>query len=271
MSSPSITSFFPAKKRAATDDIINSRNKLCRLEGPTTTSDRARNLLERAISGSSKTIKSESSISSNSSNTVKITSGTPNAERQITRAVSKRSAAAASQNSKQQKIVKFTLGGSLSPRKNAAQSPTKVFKAVAKNAETATNAEQKSDVSKLSTPSSSKNNKTIIVQKSLSATKRQLTFDDIKSKIGRSAHAADLKSSLSKFQQLQEQYKACIDKRNAKIKANSPVKLGGQTLKQFDTIQLEVLSRYLNISYLPYIFDNNHLPFINIRWCLWFK
>lgn len=244
MSSPSITSFFPAKKRAATDDIINSRNKLCRLEGSTTTSDRARNLLERAISGNNKTIKSETSISSTSSNAIKV-SGKPNVERQITRAVSKRSAAATASNinSKQQKIVKFTLGGSLSPRKNAAQSPTKVFKAVEKNAETTTIAEQKSDVSKLSTPSS-KISKTTIIQKNVSATKRQLTFDDIKSKIGRSSHVGDLKSSLNKFQQLQEQYKACIDKRNAKIKANSPVKLDGQTLKQFDTIELEVLSRY---------------------------
>lgn len=246
MSSPSITSFFPAKKRAATDDIINSRNKLCRLEGSSTTSNRARNLLERAISGNSKTVKSETTNSSTSSNTTKI-SGKTNVERQITRAVSKRSAATTASivNSKQQKIVKFTLGGSLSPRKNAAQSPTKVFKAVEKNAENTTTAEQKSDVSKLSTPTANKQNKAIIIQKNVSASKRQLSFDDIKSKIGRSSHVVDLKSSLNKFQQLQEQYKACIDKRNAKIKANSPVKLDGQTLKQFDTIELEVLSRYL--------------------------
>lgn len=240
MSSPSITSFFPARKRAATDDVINSRNKLSRLEAPTPSSDRAKSLLERAISTSAKAVVPQANAASAPTTNATKLASTPTVERHVTRASSKRSAAATS--SKQQKIVKFTLGGSLSPRKNAAPSPAKLFKAVEKNADAGSLAEQSSGESKLSTPSSSKS-KANVIQRNVSGTKKQLTFDDIKSKIGRSAHVGDLKSSLSKFQQLQDQYKACIDKRNAKIKANSPVKLDGQTLKQFDTIELEVLSR----------------------------
>lgn len=245
MSSPSITSFFTARKRAATDDIINSRHKLSRLEAPTPSSERAKTLLERAIATSSKANVVEAGSASatpSTTSTAKIAEK-PAATERVTR-LSKRSTATSSNSgTKQQKIVKFTLGGSLSPRKNAAPTPTKVFKAVEKNADTATPTEHKPDEdAKLSTPTSNKN-KIAIVQRNLSATKKQLTFDDIKSKIGRSAHLGDLKSSLNKFQQLQDQYKACIDKRNAKIKANSPVKLDGHSLKQFDTIELEVLSR----------------------------
>lgn len=85
-------------------------------------------------------------------------------------------------------------------------------------------------------------NKASIVNKNISNTKRELSFDEIKTKIGKSSRLGDLKAILAKQQQLEEQYQACISKKKTK---NSPTKPDGQSLKQFDTIELEVLSRYL--------------------------
>lgn len=61
-------------------------------------------------------------------------------------------------------------------------------------------------------------------------------------KIGQSSRLGDLKAILAKRQQLEEQYQACLSKKKAN---NSPIKADGPSLKQFDTIELEVLSRYV--------------------------
>lgn len=90
------------------------------------------------------------------------------------------------------------------------------------------------------TPNKADSNKAIIVNRNVSHTKRELSFDEIKTKIGNSSRLGDLKAILAKRQQLEEQYQACLSKKKAQ---HSPTKPDGQCLKQFETIELEVLSR----------------------------
>lgn len=275
MSSPSIASYFNVRKRAAADDIVNARNKVSRLDGSNASSTRAQALLERAILAKNKSVdadtfgtKPSSPIANNAKIIESITpQAKPVSEKRTTRRTAKRSAtttttdAANKEPLKQQKIVRFTLGGSLSPRKKATCSPAKAFQSIERNASTdnivTPTKQPKTDDT---TPSTSDTNKTNIVNKNLTNVKKELSFDEIKQKIGRSSRLDDLKSILHKRQQLEEQYQACINARNAKQKANnSPAKLDGKSLKTFDTIELEVLSRLVfHIGPLSKSDDVNH-------------
>lgn len=276
MSSPSVASFFNVRKRAATDDILNARNKVSRLEGTNDASDRAKNLLERAILAKNKIVDAETNPVTPTTTTTapsnsKIVEKTPaskltNDQRRTTRRTVKRSTASTSTSDatkdglKQPKIVRFTLGGTLSPRKKSIESPSKASNDVNKNATTEpVHTEQVADNLKQLTPktTTTNSNKANIVNRNASNVRKELLFDDIKSKIGRSSRLDDLKAGVNKFQQLQEQYQACINKRNAKMKANSPVKLDGQGLKQFDTIELEVLSRFVIV--FSFFFPSNYV------------
>lgn len=257
MSSPSIASYFNVRKRAAADDIVNARNKVSRLDGTNESSNRAQALLERAILAKNKLVDADTfgkstPVASNAKIVESVAlQAKPASEKRTTRRTAKRAAtttttdAANKEPLKQQKIVKFTLGGSLSPRKKAASSPAKAFKSIERNASSdgivTPTKQPKTDESK---PSTSESNKANIVNKNLTNVRKELSFEEIKQKIGRSSRLDDLKAILNKRQQLEEQYQACINKRNAKQKANnSPAKLDGQSLKAFDTIELEVLSR----------------------------
>lgn len=268
MSSPSIASYFNVRKRAAADDIVNSRIKVSRIEGTDQSSNRAQALLERAILAKNKLVDADTfgrnAIVSSGNNSAKIVENVnaalqskSSSDRRTTRRTAKRTAtttiladAANKEPLKQQKIVKFTLGGSLSPRKKAvSHSPAKAFQSIELNASNDSHVTPakppKTDESKSST---SDTNKTNIVNKHFTNAKKELSFDEVKEKIGRSSRLDDLKAILSKRQQLEEQYQACITRRNAKQKANhSPAKLDGQSLKAFDTIELEVLSRFVFI------------------------
>lgn len=259
MASPSIASYFNVRKRAAVDDIANAKNKLIRLEGTTEASGRAQALVQRAIVAKNKLVDADTFGSGASNLTVistKITESAPSqpkptTEKRLTRRTTKRTAKTDAANKellKQPKIVKFTLGGSLSPRKKATSSPAKAFQSIERNASsdaiaTTPTKQPKTDDPK---PTTSESNKASIVNKNLTNVKKELSFEEIKAKIGRSSRLDDLKAVLNKRQQLEEQYQACINKRNAKQKANnSPAKLDGQSLKEFDTIELEVLSRFV--------------------------
>lgn len=252
MASPSIASYFNIRKRAAAEDIVNARNKLSKLETTTESSGRAQALVERAILAKNKLADAGLDAKIIETAPAKVTP----VQRRTTRRTVKRTAVvnatetADSNSLKQQKIVKFTLGGSLSPRKKSISSPSKAFKSIARNASndaitTTPTKQSNTDESKPSTSDGS--NKANIVNKNLTNVRKELSFDEIKAKIGRSSRLDDLKAILNKRQQLEEQYQACISKRNAKQMANSsPAKLDGQSLKEFDTIELEVLSRYVN-------------------------
>lgn len=266
MASPSIASYFTVRKRAAADDIVNARNKVSRIELTNDGSGRAKALVERAILAKNKLVDADTFGTSPITATVnnaKVVESAPKPiiEKRTTRRTAKRmgsSSEAANKDAlKQPKIVKFTLGGSLSPRKNSTtSSPAKAFQAIERNASIETTTPTKEP--KTDKPSTS--DKVNIVNKNFNNVRKELSFDDIKSKIGRSPRLNELKELLNKRQQLEEQYQACINKRNAKQKAsNSPAKLDGKSLKEFDTIELEVLSRFVS-----YLFTVISIPF---KWC----
>lgn len=125
MSSPSIASYFNVRKRAATDDISNSRHKLSRLDNASESSNRAQALLERAILAKNKLADADALQASKgtvSDFTKKIIENVPTKAKPIivrrsSRRTTKRSETETKESLKQPKIVKFTLGGSLSPRK----------------------------------------------------------------------------------------------------------------------------------------------------------
>lgn len=273
MASPSIASYFNVRKRAAADDIVNARNKVSRLESTNESSNRAQALVERAILAKNKLVDADTFGTSSSTTTVNNTKviesapvqAKPAIEKRNTRRTAKRTAsttatnAAAKESLKQQKIVKFTLGGSLSPRKKSNSSPSKAFQSIERNASTEQTTPTKKTVE--AKPSTSDTNKVSIVNKNLSNVRKELSFEEIKSKIGRSSRLGELKELLNKRQQLDEQLQACLNKRNAKQKANiSPAKLGGQSLKEFDTIELEVLSRFVLPFQLIFFLTFTHFP-----------
>lgn len=280
MASPSIASYFNVRKRPATDDILNARNKVSRLDGTTTDSiGRAQSLVERAILAKNKLVDADTF----GTKTKLIESVAPvqgAREKRTVRRGTKRTASstqssvganvaatstapANKETLKQPKIVKFTLGGSLSPRKKATSSPAKAaFQSIQRNA---TPTKQPKIVDNdtdagSSGKSSSDAIKASISGKNVTNAKKELTFDEIKEKIGRSSRLDDLKAILNRRQQLEERYQACINKRLAKQKANnSPAKLDGISLKAFETIELEVLSRL--VIWLLIIYTDHFIMF----------
>lgn len=259
MASPSISSYFNVRKRAATDDIVNARNKVSRLDGTTESIGRTNILAERAILAKNKLVDADT-FGSIAKTVEKVPAIQEAREKRTVRRTTKRTAAsqptsdtattvAIKETLKQPKIVKFTLGGSLSPRKNSIVSPAKsAFQSIRRNATTPTKQPKIDDdivaAGSSAKLSSSDAHKASIVTKNVANAKKELTFDEIKGKIGRSSRLDELKAILNKRQQLEERYQDCLNKRLAKQKANnSPAKLDGQSLKAFDTIELEVLSR----------------------------
>lgn len=125
MSSPSIASYFNVRKRAATDDISSARHKLSRLDSGNESSNRAQALLERAILAKNKLVDADTfgapkpTVAINNAKTVQAvpTKAKPVAVRRSSRRPTKPSETETKESLKQPKIVKFTLGGSLSPRK----------------------------------------------------------------------------------------------------------------------------------------------------------
>lgn len=231
----SIASYFNVRKRAAADEVVNARNKVQRLDSAEAT-DPAEATIDRNILAKNRDADADARCFSGS--VPKKVTDAPQAaaskasEKRTTRRTTKRSTR---ESSNQPKIVKFTLGGTLSPRKKPNDSP--IFQAVEKNAA----GKCKTPTKTAQTQTAGAADATKIVNKVLTNAKKELTFEEIKSKVTRSAKLEELKAILNKHQQLNEQYKACINKRSAKSAAPSTGE--GKSLKQFDTIELEVLTR----------------------------
>lgn len=237
MASPSIASYFNVRKRAAADDIVNARNKVLRLDSADG-GDHAQVGVDRNILAKNQLADADlRTVSGGIATKVVELPPAPSvkpSEKRVTRRTTKRTTAETAKNLvNQPKIVKFTLGGTLSPRKKAKES-NPVFQAVKTNS-----------TEKNATPVQveAKTTKAAIVNKSVITTKKkELSFDDIKAKVTRSAKLNELKSILSKHQQLSEQYQACVNNRKQLKMPNGSVG-EGKGLKQFETIELEVLSR----------------------------
>lgn len=161
---------------------------------------------------------------------------------------------------KQQKLVQFIQKGPLSPRKKATATPSA-------KANTRQNQNEKTPSTTLITAFTSKNNinnvdrglktptKQIIKGSNTplkhgelkSLVKKELNFDEVKTKITRSAKLQELKASLARIQELEKTRKA-QEERNRKLKESllSPAKKTAVVqLKEFDQIELEVLTRYV--------------------------
>lgn len=244
MASPSVASYFNVRKRAAADDLISSRNKVVRLDGTPSSSggsDGVQVNIDRNILSKNRLVDADlKNVINDVGVTAKVPHSTATKRSTTTRRTTKRVKSDAKESLNQPKIVKFTLGSTLSPRKKAAAEQAARFQSVEKN------------LSKTPTKKSASSSggqqaiQAAVVNKTLANAKKELSFEEIKSKVSRSAKLDELKAILSKRQQLEEQYNACINKRSAKAKTNATQTREGHALKQFDTIELEVLSRLVH-------------------------
>lgn len=230
MASPSVAAYFSSRKRAAANDLSNTKNKVIRLDGTTSgvteSESNDHHALLRAKLGADDTINKPTIFAN-----VPTTTKAKPIERKTTRRTAKRQPS--SDNASQPKIVKFTLAGTLSPRKKIAEA-TRTLQVKE------TNPVEKSPVAGASQPSGSEL-KSIL---SPASAKRELSFDAIKSKVSRSSKLEELKTILKNRQQLEQQLQACVQRRCGKlIKESNEQQAEGRALKKFDTIELEVLSR----------------------------
>lgn len=158
---------------------------------------------------------------------------------------SKKKPAKAESTIKQPKLVQFIRKGNLSPRKqppNQTEIPNEqtpklnlavVAKQIADNAQRGMRTPTKQIIKDASPV------------KHLELAKRGLTFDEVKTKISRSAKMQELKAVLARKAQLEQQRKA-QEERNRRLReaGPSPAKAAKSLqLKEFDTIELEVLTR----------------------------
>lgn len=246
MASPSIAAFFNVRKRAAADDLSNTRRKAIRLDDDGSNSDitasqkiNAAQLLKEKLGDA---------ISASSINQPTIFANVPNAtkakvaERKTTRRVVKRNVESDKEKSLQPRIVKFTLAGTLSPKKKIADGQN-AFQLKPTNSRDNSPATNRAVPAPTNTVAAAP--KPISVSDALLGAKKDLSFDEIKSRVNRSSKLQELKDILARRKQLEDQLQACQQKRTGKLRSdalNTP-KPEGHALKKFDTIELEVLSR----------------------------
>lgn len=240
MASPSVASYFNVRKRAAADDLISSRNKVVRLDSTPSGSDGVQVNIDRNILAKNRMVDADSKQLINDVGVTAKVVELPQSTKRSTTTRRKRVKSDAKESLNQPKIVKFTLSGTLSPRKKAAAEQAARFQSIEKNL-------SKTPTKKSASSSGAQQaSQAAVVNKTLANAKKELSFEEIRSKVSKSAKLDELKAILSKRQQLEEQYNACINKRTAKAKTDATQAREGHALKQFDTIELEVLSRLVH-------------------------
>ncbi|XP_030557924.1 DNA replication factor Cdt1 [Drosophila novamexicana] len=252
MAQPSVAAFFSNRKRAAVDDATTIKTR--RLAEPVEVAAPQNIALPSASTNQDVDMDAlKSGIRTRSGRTIKIIGVQPSTPSQETR----KKSAKVEANIKQPKLVQFIRKGNLSPRK---QPPSKasdaaqiineqtpklnVTFAAKQNAENAQRG--------MRTPT-----KQIIKDaspiKHIDLAKRGLTFDEIKTKVSRSAKMQELKAVLARKAQLELQRKA-QEERNRRLReaGPSPAKPAKTVqLKEFDTIELEVLTSPLKTFKTP--------------------
>lgn len=144
----------------------------------------------------------------------------------------------------QPKLVQFIRKGTLSPRKKLPENVQLVNEQTPKTNLSLAAMQNADNVQRgMRTPT-----KQIIKDaspvKHLEQAKRGLTFDEVKTKVSRSAKMQELKAVLARKAQLEQQRKAQEERNRRLAEAGpSPSKAKGLQLKEFDTIELEVLTR----------------------------
>lgn len=253
MSQRSVTSYFNSRKRAAADDLCNIKSKQIHLEQSHDNSASAF-LNEKKILSDDLAI-SESKDSSNQLENRKRLHSPIIIDAKKSNSIRRRSCLKRSEQRKaetiQPKIVKFTLAGALSPKKKIRNNVETKLSDVFENMEKV----RKEDTG-MQTPTKEQQMAEAKAEKAKQA-QLCMSFDDVKQKIIKSSRLKDLKESLNKLHAMEENRQRCI-KTTGKLASNferdrslpnlaqtsdGVNKIVGKNLKQFQTIELEVLSR----------------------------
>ncbi|BFG03285.1 DNA replication factor Cdt1 [Drosophila madeirensis] len=251
MAQPSVAAFFTNRKRAALDDAITIKNR--RLVEPAESAqpqspapahqDADIDTLKATVSG----------MRTRSSRSTKLIV-TPQEM-----GTSKKKPAKLEPHIKQPKLVQFIRKGTLSPRKQAATKIVEeqlllqpVSEQTPKVSFTITSQQNADNMQRgMRTPT-----KQILKDASPikhSDLKRQLTFDEVKSKISRSAKIQELKAVLARKAALELKRKE-QEERNRRLREAGPSPSKSSLsvqLKEFDTIELEVLASPLKTFKTP--------------------
>lgn len=262
MSQPSIASYFHSRKRVG-DEIFNAKNKLLLIDPkadsviakPNKICDVVDQPLTPSAAKQAK-ITIETAPCNGAKETTSRGRKTPNPSARPTRRCLKRPADTTVSGS-QPKIVKFTLAGNLSPKKKAIGrtrcDPDKSVASV-----TAVLFGTKESISNIDrgmkTPTKEEQVARLNVEK-INSARKNLTMDEIKSKVTRSTRLQDLKASMGRLQALEDSRQKIINGNKTTKNLNADkhsfnaqqsdraAKILGQCLKPFETIDLEVLSR----------------------------
>lgn len=269
MSQPSIASYFHSRKRAG-DEIFNAKNKVILVDPkadnvipkPSKICDVVDVLNEendQPLTPSSTKLKKPTIEAALTNGAQETSRGRkiPNPNARPARRCLKRPAEAAAVSGSQPKIVKFTLAGNLSPKKKAIartrcdsdQSVGSVTAVLFGTKESVCNVDRG-----MKTPTKEEQVARLNAEK-INTARKNLTMDEIKSKVTKSSRLQDLKASMSKLQALEDSRQKIISGnktvKNLKTDKHSfnaqqsdrAAKILGQCLKPFGTIDLEVLSR----------------------------
>ncbi len=244
MAQPSVTLYFNSRKRSAADDVCTRKSKIIHLEE--SHESQATILNDKKILVNDLTTiepKASPRLNANTRNKI-VTDG------KKSNAIRRRSCIKRSDQQKvesnQPKIVRFTLAGALSPKKKL-KDDAKLSAIFGKM----DNVVQKE--MDLHTPTKEQQLAEAKAEQEKQAV-QNMSLGEIKRKIIKSDRLKDLKESLGKLRAMEESRQKCI-KLNGKLASNferdPPLpaitqKTGGtpaKNLKQFDCIELEVLSR----------------------------
>ncbi|XP_034652537.1 DNA replication factor Cdt1 [Drosophila subobscura] len=251
MAQPSVAAFFTNRKRAALDDAITIKNR--RLVEPAE-SAQPRSPAPAHQDADIDTLKATASgMRTRSSRSTKLIV-TPQEM-----GTSKKKPAKLEPHIKQPKLVQFIRKGTLSPRKQAATKIDEeqlllqpVNEQTPKVSFTITSQQNADNMQRgMRTPT-----KQILKDASPikhSDLKRQLTFDEVKSKISRSAKMQELKAVLARKAALELKRKE-QEERNRRLREAGPSPSKSSLsvqLKEFDTIELEVLTSPLKTFKTP--------------------
>lgn len=248
MAQPSVTLYFNSRKRSAADDVCTRKSKQIHLEE---SHDSQATILndKKIVLNDLTTIEPRASprLIGNTKN--KTVAGLI-ADGRKTHAIKRRSCIKRSDQQKaeanQPKIVRFTLAGALSPKKK--QKDDTKLSAIFGSMESVVQKE-----TELHTPTKEQQLAEAKAEQEKQAL-QNMSLGEIKRKIIKSDRLKDIKESLNKLRAMEENRQQCI-KLNGKLTSNFdrepplpalPQKADGsvgKNLKQFDCIELEVLSR----------------------------
>lgn len=275
MSQSSVAAYFNKRKRAAVDELANVRNKTLRIDSPTSSpliDDNVANgkLIASAISDKLNDLISDNGCVTNGPKIITPTSAAINKRttaaeetkrepstrlRQCLRSTKRPSSVQDTKsNSLQPKIVKFTIDES--KEKNDVTPSGTTTELLSSNKEDALNSID------LGMKTPTKEQQIIVVEsaKRISA-RKNLSLEDIKTKLGKSSKLQELKASLSRLKQLEETRQKNVEK-SGQLKTTTDANIDSagsvnsifnrtgraatmltKGLKEFKSIDLEVLTR----------------------------